>query len=48
MMKKSKEKVETSVERAPGQKAEAQTEYKDYHIRIWIQGLGHSWHLKSP
>lgn len=48
MKKKGKEKVETSVERQSSWTKGGGTEYKDDHIRIWILGLGHSWHLKSP
>lgn len=46
-MHRRKKKTETSVERTPGQKVEAQRT-KDERIRIRVQGHGHSCHLKGP
>lgn len=47
VMKKGKEKVETSVERAAGQKVEAQST-KMSTLEYESGALVHSWHLKSP
>lgn len=47
MHRRKKKKTETSVERTPGQKVEAQRT-KDERIRIRVQGYGHSCHLKGP